>query len=157
MAEMFINAAEVRNKIIDVLSGRVSSVTLNGGTDSSFLALSTTTPSYGEDGEITGFTEPSGEGYERYSLGYHSIPQLIVFSSASKGEAKNALEVRFKQATPGGSGWGTVLYWGVYTAQNGGTLLAAGKLTTPITVAAGQVAVLSKDALKITMNDTPTT
>lgn len=150
MATTYVSAAAVRNAVIDALTGR-GGVTINSG-GYAYLALSSTVPSYNASGEITGITEPVGQGYARKLIGHSSEQSTKMFSAASQGATTNADEIHFDQATEGGTGWGAALtHWAIYPAATGGTPLMAGELTDSITVDAGKVVILKKGQVQISL------
>ena len=103
MAEIYVSA-ELRNKILDALTGRAKNTQIGAG--ASYLALSSTAPSYNASGEITGITEPTAAGYTRRLLGLSDQSATMEMSSASNGKTANADEIHFDQIPADGSGWG---------------------------------------------------
>lgn len=86
-----------------------------------YLGLSTT--EILPDG--TGNNEPSGNGYAR---------KAITFGAASNRSITQSADVTFDQAS---GPWGTLAYFGIWSALTAGTLLAVGTLGTPKSVVAG--------------------
>lgn len=86
-----------------------------------YVALFTSDP-----GETGSGTEVSGGSYAR---------QTIAFT-VTGNQASNTSAVEFPTAT---GSWGTITYAAVYDALSGGNLLAYGALTTPKTIASGDV------------------
>lgn len=86
-----------------------------------YVALFTSDP-----GETGSGTEVSGGSYAR---------QTITFT-VTGNQASNTSAVEFPTAT---GSWGTITYAAVYDALSGGNLLAYGALTTPKTIASGDV------------------
>ena len=153
-----ISATKIRNAIIDALSGRTNSASLSVFNGYGYLGLSTTVPDYDASGDITGITEPAAaQGYERKLIGHSTETSTLLMSAAAKGAATNSEEIHFNQAkesTDGGTGWGNVKYFAIYTTKTGGTPILAGSLTTAVDVSAGYVFVIKTGELKITMNST---
>ncbi len=86
-----------------------------------YVALFTSDP-----GETGSGTEVSGGSYAR---------QTIAFT-VTGNQASNTSAVEFPTAT---GSWGTITYAAVYDALSSGNLLAYGALTTPKTIASGDV------------------
>jgi hypothetical protein len=86
-----------------------------------YVALFTSDP-----GETGSGTEVSGGSYAR---------QTITFT-VTGNQASNTSAVEFPTAT---GSWGTITYAAVYDALSSGNLLAYGALTTPKTIASGDV------------------
>lgn len=131
--------------------------TISNNNGYAYLALSSTTPSYTSTGEITGITEPSGQGYARKLIGHSSEASTLLMTAAANGKVQNAEEIHFDQATEannGGTGWGKPMtHYAIYTSKTGGSPLLAGELTAPITVGAGYVVIIKKGELVISMNN----
>ena len=150
MAEIYVSA-ELRNKILDSLTGRAKNTQIGAG--ASYLALSSTAPSYNASGEITGITEPTAAGYTRRLLGLSDQSATLEMSSASNGKTANADEIHFDQIPADGSGWGAnATHWAIYSTKTGGTPIAAGALTSAITLEAGKVVIIHKGDLTLSMN-----
>ena len=150
MAEIYVSA-ELRNKILDALTGRAKNTQIGAG--ASYLALSSTAPSYNASGEITGITEPTAAGYTRRLLGLSDQSATLEMSSASNGKTANADEIHFDQIPADGSGWGAnATHWAIYSTKTGGTPFAAGALTSAITLEAGKVVIIHKGDLTLSMN-----
>lgn len=150
MAEIYVSA-ELRNKILDALTGRAKNTQIGAG--ASYLALSSTAPSYNASGEITGITEPTAAGYTRRLLGLSDQSATMEMSSASNGKTANADEIHFDQIPADGSGWGAnATHWAIYSTKTGGTPIAAGALTSAITLEAGKVVIIHKGDLTLSMN-----
>ena len=74
-------------------------------------------------------------------------------SSASNGKTANADEIHFDQIPADGSGWGAnATHWAIYSTKTGGTPIAAGALTSAITLEAGKVVIIHKGDLTLSMN-----
>ncbi len=92
-----------------------------------YIALYTSAPS-----DSGGGTEVSGGSYARAAVTNNTTN----FPAASGGSKANGTAITFAQAT---AGWGTVSHVGVFDALTGGNLLYWGALTTPRTVANGDI------------------
>jgi len=107
------------------------------------IGLSTTTPN--EDG--TGFTEPVGNAYARVATtGADWGP-----ATGTAPAVKSTTAVKtFPTAT---GSWGTVTWFGLFTAASGGTPKWTGQLTTQRAVASGDVASFQAAALQLKLGD----
>lgn len=152
-----ISAAVIRNVVLNAITGRTTGGTISNNNGYAYLALSSTTPSYTSTGEITGITEPSGQGYARKLIGHYNESSTLLMTAADNGRVQNAEEIHFDQATEaskGGTGWGSPMtHYAIYTSKTGGSPLLAGELATPITVGAGYVVIIKKGELVISMNN----
>lgn len=150
MAEIYVSA-ELRNKILDALTGRGKNTQIGAG--AAYLALSSTAPSYNASGEITGITEPTEAGYARRLLGLSDQSATLEMGAAYAGQTTNADEIHFAQIPAGGSGWGAdATHWAIYSTKTGGTPIAAGALTSAITLEAGKVVIIHRGDLSLSMN-----
>ena len=154
---MLIAATTVRNLLLNALVGRNSSTNLSVFNGYSYLALSSTKPTYTSSGDITGITEPpTGQGYKRKLIGHSSEASTLMFGSASNGKITNVQEIHFDQAKPAGesgTGWGSPLkYFAIYNVQSGGSPIVAGELSKEITVGAGYVVILKAGDVTFEMN-----
>ncbi|MCB9610513.1 MAG: hypothetical protein H6716_28245 [Polyangiaceae bacterium] len=102
---------------------------------------------------------PSATGaYEcDFADGYARVPvanTLANWPAASGGEKTCAANIAFPTATPGG--WGTVGYFGIWDAAEGGAFQRGGELTdeagdpTSMAVAAGDAPFIGAGLLKLT-------
>ena len=123
------------------------------GIGSFYIALGTnaTTPSV-VSGEITGFTEQSGNGYSRVELGTGDL------GLKSDGTIHNAVAIRFSPST--GAWSGKIKYWALFGKSNGSWVdnnkpLACGALVSPSerTVESGTTVIIRSDALTFSIND----
>lgn len=89
-----ISAAVIRNVVLNAITGRTNGGTINNS-GYAYLALSSTTPSYTSTGEITGITEPSGQGYARKLIGHSSEASTLLMTAAANGRVQNAEEIHF--------------------------------------------------------------
>lgn len=85
-----------------------------------FLALFTADP--GDAGSLA--AEVVGLGYAR---------QPIAFAPAVGGQAANAAQLTFPQAT--GGSWGTLTHWAIMSAATAGAMRIKGQLSTPRAIA----------------------
>ena len=150
MAEIYVSAT-LRNKILDALTGRGKNTQIGAG--AAYLALSSTAPSYNASGEITGITEPTAAGYARRLLGLSDQSATLEMGAAYAGQTTNADEIHFDQIPANGSGWGAdATHWAIYSTKTGGTPIAAGALTSAITLEAGKVVIIHSGDLSLSMN-----
>lgn len=152
MAEVFVSASAIRNKVLDAITGRVDSAAIGSG--QAYLALLNKTPAYTAAGEINiNNGEVSGTGYKRHLLGHNTETSTLDMSAAAAGQTKNSREIHFDQIPADGSGWGDdATYWAIYTAETGGTCLVAGPLTTPVSLDAGKVVIIHANELNLQLN-----
>lgn len=94
-----------------------------------YLGLSTTEPN--DDG--SNFTEPSGGSYARVEVTNNSTN--FPAASTSSGVTTKTNGTDFEFADPTGN-WGTVIYWGWFTASSGGTPQYTGRLNKASTITA---------------------
>ena len=118
-----------------------------------YLGMSTTTPTISANGVISNFTEPAtSTGYRRSRLGIRGNEATYIMDAASKGEIKNGDNfIFFDEATAGGEGFGTLTHLGLFSTETGGNPVLVGALTTPVTVAAGNVLIFRPNNLKVSM------
>ena len=105
-------------------------------TTNAFVSLHTADPG------TTGATEVSGSGYARQGP--------VAFSNTGNEPtvAANTAIVTYPAAT--GSGWGTITYFGIWTAATAGVFQGSGQLTAPTLVSAGDITRFVVGALTIT-------
>jgi hypothetical protein len=99
-----------------------------------YLGLSTTTPN--DDG--SNFTEPTGGSYARVSITNNTTN--FPAATTSSGTTTKSNGAAFTFANPTGS-WGTVTYWGLFTASSGGTPEFTQALDNPVTIQSGNTPV----------------
>jgi hypothetical protein len=89
----------------------------------------------------TGASEISGGGYVRQGP--------IAFTSAGNNPtvASNSAILTYPAAT---ASWGTISFFGIWTAASGGTFQGSGAVTTPKAVNSGDTARFAANALTIT-------
>lgn len=105
-----------------------------------YVALSTTTPvqAKGTTTPYWSFTEPSGGGYARVKVANTATNWKAATPQPSTGyEVDNAVAITFPAPT---ASWGTVTYFGIFSAAATGTLVAFGALTTAKAIGAGDTA-----------------
>lgn len=105
-----------------------------------YIGLSTAAPN--EDG--TGFTEPSGNGYARVNACGGTY-----WNTATAGSVTNKIAIPFPETS---GSWGTITYFGVFTAASGGSPIYAGSCGSVDLTASGKIARFSAAALTITLN-----
>lgn len=127
----------LENEVLDVYFGRASP-TLN--TTTLYIGLSTTTPTDAGGN----FTEPSGgAAYARVAYTNNGTN----WPSASGGTKQNANNIQFPAAT---GSWGTITYFGIFTASSGGTPIATGQLSSSKTPAVGDTLIFPTNGITIT-------
>ena len=129
---------------LNQLTGRASGVLGN-----CYIGLSTTTPA--ADG--TNFTEPStSNGYARKLIGQYNTASTQLMGtptfSAGVGTITNDSAIQFNEAT---TSWGTITYFGLFSAATGGTPLVWGALTTATAVAAETIPIFRTSQFTLTM------
>ena len=108
-----------------------------------YVALSTTTPN-----DVGGnFTEPSGNGYVRVSVSGSTFGSAATGHPATKS---NTTTITFPVAS---GSWGTITYWGLFTAASGGTVQIWAALTASVAVTTNQQVTLASGALVAEMGD----
>lgn len=110
-----------------------------------YVGLGTTATVPADDG--TGFTEVAGGSYARQSTSGATWAAATGSAPATKS---NGAVITFPQAT---ASWGSVGYFGLFTAVSGGTPQIWGALTTPISVGSGSTASFAIGALVIRLGD----
>lgn len=115
--------------LLNHLCGKSANVTI-GSNNNCWLALFTTKPT---DAGTGGVEVGSGKNYSRVNI--YSL------MTATDRSAVNAYDINFNAAivpsnpdAQSGADWGTIVAFGLYTAQTGGTLYAWGELDAPVTV-----------------------
>ena len=89
----------------------------------------------------TGASEISGGGYARQG------PITFANAGSNPTVASNSAILTYPAAT---ASWGTVSYFGIWTAASGGTFQGSGAVTTPKAVNSGDTARFAANALTIT-------
>lgn len=119
------------------LSSAGEAATLAPLTSSAYVSLHTADPAN------TGASEVSGGGYARQGA--------ITFANAGNNPtvASNTTILSFPTAT---ANWGTINYFGIWTAVSGGTFLGSGTLTTPRVINNGDMVRFAIGALTISAN-----
>ena len=92
-----------------------------------YVALFTSAPD-----DTGGGTEVAGGSYARVAVTNNTTN----WPAASGGVKSNGAPITFAQAT---APWGTVGWWAIFDALSGGNMLIWGTVTTPRTVATGDV------------------
>jgi hypothetical protein len=101
----------------------------------------------------TNVTEPTVNGYARVLLGLYGESSSYKMAAAADGESDNDDVIYFPETTNDDdeNGWGTCTHFVIYDASTAGNLLAFGALTSPITPADGEVALVRVGDLKISL------
>jgi hypothetical protein len=104
-----------------------------------FVALYISNPTDADTG-----TEVSGGGYARRQVTFGEVAQI-----SGKGQISNSTKIEFPVAT---SAWGSVAYFGIRDATNGGNLLAWGPLSQTKDVQSGDQIVIQFGDLSVTLD-----
>jgi 2-keto-4-pentenoate hydratase len=104
-------------------------------TTTAYVSLHTADPG------TTGTSEVSGGAYARQG------PIAFTNAGSEPTVASNSAILTFPAAT---AAWGTISYFGIWTALTGGTFQGSGALTTPKPVNSGDTVRFSAGALTIT-------
>lgn len=144
----------IGNAFLNSLFARGSTAANNALSSNCYIGMSTTEPTLNDEtGVIGNFTEPAAStGYARTRLGINGNQATYVMDAAAKNEITNGTNfIFFDEAVSGGGGFGTVKWFGLFSAKTGGAPLVAGELTTPVTVEEGHVLLFRPEDLKVTM------
>lgn len=128
-------------QILDALCGKAVSAVLGA---TSYVGLSTTAPT----ASGTNFTEPVGNGYARVMIGSYNSATTQKMSTVENGETSNAEIIYFPEAT---GPWGTLSYFGIFSAQTEGNLLAYGELANPIAPVENTIPIIRLGDLKVSL------
>lgn len=117
-----------------------------------YIGVSTTVPTL-TSGVITNFSEPgTATGYRRSRLGIRGTPATYIMDAAANGSITNGTNyIFFDEAVAGGGGFGEVKWFGLFSAETGGSPVLAGELTTAVNVPAGNVLIFRPNNLTVTM------
>ena len=118
------------------LSSTGEAAVLTPLTTTAYVSLHTADPGN------TGASEVSGNAYARIG------PVTFANAGANPTVASNSAIVTFPAAT---GSWGTVAYFGLWTALSGGTFQGSGALATPKPVGNGDTARFLANTLTITV------
>lgn len=93
--------------------------------------------------------DPANTGANEVSGGAYARQGPVTFANAGSNPtvASNSAIVTYSAAT---TAWGTINFFGVWTALSGGTFLGSGALTTPKAVNIGDTPRFAAGALTIT-------
>lgn len=118
-----------------------------------YIGMSTTVPTVDSSGAITNFTEPaSATGYRRPRLGIQNNQATWLMDAAENGSITNGSNfIFFDEATAGQGGFGELKWFGLFSAETGGTPVLAGELTAAVTVPAGNVLIFRPNNLTVSM------
>ena len=134
------------NSILDGLFGK--------GASNCYLGFSTTTPSLGENGQISNFTEPDAStGYKRVPLTDEALSSMDAASGAQikNGTYNIAFPVPNKE-----SQYGTATHIGVFEVATGGTPTITAALSAPQTLGLKATLVIYKNDFTATLTATDT-
>lgn len=136
----FSNTAS--NTYLRQICGKTSSTNLGS---TCYMGLSTTTPN--ADG--TNFTEPSASnGYARSLIGLSSQSATQVMGAPVNGTITNTGIIFFPEAT---ASWGTITYFGLFSAETGGDLILYGALSNSVSVPATYVPIFKANNFSLTL------
>ena len=118
-----------------------------------YIGMSTTVPTVNDSGIITNFTEPASvTGYRRARLGIQNNAATWLMDAAENGSITNGSNfIFFDEATAGQGGFGELKWFGLFSAETGGTPVLAGELTAAVTVPAGNVLIFRPNNLTVSM------
>ena len=118
-----------------------------------YIGMSTTVPTVSSSGIITNFTEPASvTGYRRARLGVQNNQATWLMDAAENGAITNGSNfIFFDEATVGQGGFGELKWFGLFSAETGGTPVLAGELTAAVTVPAGNVLIFRPNNLTVSM------
>lgn len=105
------------------------------------------------EADLGQFNELSGNGYARVLIAKSGSAYPDVIGTANDREIKNAKQINWTKASPGA--WETAKGFGLFTTASGGGLpYFYGKLTSPVTCAAGAVMLFDPNTLQISFPET---
>ena len=146
----------IGNAFLNSLFARgTATVSGNALSDACYIGASTTVPVQNPTtGEITNFTEPDiSKGYSRMRLGLRGESTSWVMDAAAANEIDNGENfIYLGEAQEGSGGFGTVVWFGLFSVSTGGTPIVAGELTEPVEVGEKHVLLFRPSDLKLTMN-----
>lgn len=96
------------------------------------------------------FNELSGGGYSRVMISQRGATYPDVINSANARAITNGKQINWTKAT---LDWAEAKGFGLFPALTGGAPFFYGKLETPVTCAAGSVALFDPYALKVTFSE----
>lgn len=143
-------ASTVANPILNSFFARGSSGA--GLANECWIGMSTTVPTF-SNGTINGFTEPSPTtGYKRSRLGINGNTATYIMDAAQNSAITNGTNfIFFDEATTGQGGFGKLVWFGLFSAETGGSPLIAGALTSEVTVNEGYVLIFRPNNLTVSM------
>ena len=107
-----------------------------------YIGLCTNDPE--ADGGWASEKELSGNGYARVLISRYNDQYPNKIGSATNREIKNTEQINWTKAT---ASWSTANGFGLFDVASGGTPFYYGKLTEPLTVPAGAVALFDPNTL----------
>lgn len=146
----------IGNAFLNALFARgTTSVSGNALSDACYIGASTTVPVQNPTtGEITNFTEPAAsKGYSRMRLGLKNASTAWVMDAADNNEITNGTNfIYLGEAQEGSGGFGTVVWFGLFSTATGGAPIVAGELTEPVEVGEKHVLLFRPGDLTVSMN-----
>ena len=110
--------------------------------ESIYIGLSTTDPTNGSFNEIVG----GSNGYHRVLICKRGSGYPDVIGSASNRAISNINQINWTKAT---ADWPEAVGFGLFSSEQGGSPFFYGLIETPVTCAAGSVALLDPNTMKI--------
>lgn len=147
----------VRTKANSLLDQLVKSTSGNN-TTYYYVGLGTDATIPTPDGN--GFTEPvippgaqDDDGNPITTNEYQRVSLEDVISTAQNAIIKNKDIIFFNEAEH--YGWGTIKYFGIFTAKTGGKPIFYGELTTPVQIPQNYIPIFRKEKLQIGLDQDP--
>lgn len=143
----------IANTLLDQFFARGDMSSLIPTSAACYIGMSTTVPTVNNSGVITNFTEPASvTGYRRARLGLYNNEETWLMDAAKNGSITNGEKfIFFDEATVGQGGFGELKWFGLFSAQNNGSPILAGELTSPVTVPDGNVLIFRPNNLTVSM------
>ena len=143
----------IANTLLNEFFARGDKSSLIPTSTACYIGMSTTVPTVNDSGIITNFTEPASvTGYRRARLGLYNNEHTWLMDAAKNGSITNGENfIFFDEATVGQGGFGELKWFGLFSAQTGGSPILAGELTTAVTVPAGNVLIFRPNNLTVSM------
>ena len=143
----------IANTLLNEFFARGDKTSLIPTSTACYIGMSTTVPTVNDSGVITNFTEPAPvTGYRRARLGLYNNEETWLMDAAKKGSITNGSNfIFFDEAIVGQGGFGELKWFGLFSAQTGGSPILAGELTSAVTVPAGNVLIFRPNNLTVSM------
>ena len=135
------------NQILNYVFSKTASLT---APNSVYIGLSKNDP----EADNGVFTELAGYGYGRVLISQKGLAYPNVISTASNRSITNAYQINWAKAT---GEWETANGFGLFADATGGTPFFYGKLTAPVIVPEGAVALFDPNTLVISISSTDET